>query len=198
MLEAAVILLKGFFVLFFCFSPLQLSCLCCLCVFCWSALSSRGVLQPRRWPYGSESVGCGGPEWLTLTSNPLAVAAGFAKQVSWALCPKDPTCVSVICPCGEIPCTWGWASPHYPIHSWDKVAWYFTRLACSASKCKYKYIIFLVIATFKLVNVNVNAPRIYHLLVQWNCGELLHVCIYFNLLYKLRTPAFMQIIPKLS
>lgn len=124
MLEAAVILLKGFLFLFFGFFPLQLSCLCCLCVFCLSALSSRGVLQPRRWPCGSESVGCGGPEWLTLTSNPLAVTAGFAKQVSWALCQKDPTCVSVICPVVRSSAPEG--EPHHIIQFTRETRWHGT------------------------------------------------------------------------
>lgn len=51
----------------------------------WLECVTRGVLRPRSWPLCPESAGCGGPERLTLTSNPPALADGFALLKSAGL-----------------------------------------------------------------------------------------------------------------
>lgn len=85
MLEANVVLMKRFIYFFL----LSLSCLRGGCVSVGGLYLAEGSWSPHSRPRCSESVGCGGPERLTLTSNPLAVAAGLAPlNKSTGLCAR--------------------------------------------------------------------------------------------------------------
>lgn len=137
--------------LFFFSTPLVVFVLWMCC--CASVLPSRVVPRPQSWPCCSESVGCGGPERLTLTSNPPGTRCWLssAEQVKWALCPKELTCTSVIWACREITCTSGWAPPHYPMYSQDKRAWHSPKPSHSHRSFSRGYFI---------IHVNVNACQI--------------------------------------
>lgn len=114
---------------FFFFPPLVMFALW-VC-FRSSALPSRVVLRPQSWPCCSESVGCGGPERLTLTSNPLALAAGLALlNKSTGLCAQKSRPAQLSSgPVVRSPAPQGEPPPHYPMHYWDKRAWHSQRLS---------------------------------------------------------------------